>query len=83
MFYIDQSVMVCKNNFTQMEAGMRKVEREYISLCRAEGADLVWLERRGNHIALHFERGFVIAASTPSDRRNRANVRAQIRRFNA
>ena len=77
------SVIVFQNTFTQREAMMRKVEREYISLCRTEGAELVWLERRGNHIALHFKHGFVIAASTPSDRRNSANVSAQIRRFHA
>ena len=44
---------------------MRKVVREYQQLCRAEGVDLLAIEPRGRHYALHFERGFLIAASTP------------------
>ena len=60
---------------------MRKIEREYITLCRQEGVPLLGLETRGGHIALHFEAGMVIAASTPSNCRNRANVLAQVRRL--
>lgn len=60
---------------------MRKIIREYHQMCRAEGVELLGIEHRGRHFALHFERGFLIAASTPSDRRARHNLRAAIRRM--
>lgn len=50
-------------------------------MCRAEGVELLGIEHRGRHFALHFERGLLIAASTPSDRRARHNLRAAIRRM--
>lgn len=62
---------------------IRKVVREYQQLCRVEGVDLLGIEPRGRHYALHFERGFLIAASTPSDHRVRHNLRAVIRRLHA
>ena len=60
---------------------MRKIEREYAALCHAGGFALERIERRGVHLALHFPAGFVIAAGSPSDRRNGLNVRAAIRRL--
>lgn len=60
---------------------MRKVIREYHQLCRAEGVDLLAINPRGSHFALQFERGFIIAASTPSDHRAGHNLRAAIRRL--
>lgn len=62
---------------------MRKVIREYQQLCRAEGVALLGIEQRSRHVALHFERGFLIAASSPSDHRARHNLRAAIRRLHA
>ena len=62
---------------------MHKVIREYQQLCDTEGVDLLRIKPRGGHYALHFERGFLIAASTPSDRRARHNLRAMIRRLHA
>lgn len=62
---------------------MRKVVRDYQKLCLAEGVDLLGIEPRGSHYALHFEKGFLIAASTPSDHRARHNLRAMIRRLHA
>ena len=62
---------------------MRKVVREYQQLCRAEDVNLLAIEPRGGHYALQFERGFLIAASTPSDHRARHNLRALIRRLHA
>lgn len=52
-------------------------------MCRAEDVALLGIEARGRHYALHFERGFLIAASTPSDHRARLNLRAAIRRLHA
>ena len=60
---------------------MRKVVREYQQMCRAEDVALLGIEARGRHYALHFERGFLIAAATPSDYRARHNLRAAIRRL--
>lgn len=62
---------------------MRKVVREYQQLCHAEGVVLLGIEQRSRHVALQFERGFLIAASTPSDHRARHNLRAAIRRLHA
>lgn len=62
---------------------MRKIVREYQQMRHAEGAPLLGIEARGRHFALHFERGFIIAASTPSDHRARYNLRAAIRRLHA
>lgn len=62
---------------------MRKVVREYQQLCQAEGVFLLGIEPRGRHYALHFEMGFLIAASSPSDHRARHNLRAAIRRLHA
>ena len=62
---------------------MKKSHREYRQLCDSEGVNLLGIEPRGRHLALQFERGFVIAASTPSDHRARLNLRAQIRRLHA
>jgi len=62
---------------------MHKIVREYHKLCRVEGVSLLGIEARGRHYALHFERGFLIAASTPSDHRARHNLRAAIRRLHA
>jgi hypothetical protein len=62
---------------------MRKVVREYQQLCHAEGVSLLSIESRSRHYALHFEKGFLIAASTPSDHRARHNLRAAIRRLHA
>jgi len=62
---------------------MKKSLREYRQICSTEGVSLLGFEQRGRHVALHFERGFVIAASTPSDHRARLNLRAQIRRLHA
>lgn len=62
---------------------MRKIVREYQQLCRAEGVALLGIKQRSRHVALQFERGFLIAASTPSDHRARHNLRAAIRRLHA
>lgn len=62
---------------------MRKVVREFQQLCQTECAPLLRIEARGRHYALHFERGFLIAASTPSDHRAHHNLRAAIRRLHA
>ncbi|CUX81410.1 MAG: hypothetical protein HLUCCA05_12765 [Roseibaca calidilacus] len=62
---------------------MRKVEREYVKLCQAEGFDLIGIERSHRHLKLRFEVGTVLCAGTPSDCRNRLNVRAQIRRLHS
>ena len=62
---------------------MRKVVREYQQFCRTEGVSLLGIEPRGHHYALHFEREFLIAASTPSNHRARHNLRAAIRRLHA
>ena len=58
-----------------------KVQREYRRLCAVEGYDLQSIEKRGRHLALHFKIGMVIAPCTPSDHRNRMNLRATIRRL--
>lgn len=60
---------------------MRKIEREYIKLSQQCGLDLIRIEHRSGHIALHFGCGVVFAAGTPSDCRNRANVLGQMRRL--
>lgn len=60
---------------------MHKILRDYRRLCRAEGAELRSIERRGRHYALHFDGGFVIAPGTPSDHRSHRNLRATIRRL--
>lgn len=62
---------------------MRKIVREYRQLCEAEGVDLLRIEMRSRHYALHFERGYLIAPSTPSDQRGRYKLRAAIRRLHA
>ncbi|WP_139257491.1 hypothetical protein [Natronohydrobacter thiooxidans] len=62
---------------------MRKIIKEYRQICSAEGVALLDIKPRGHHYALHFERGFLIAASTPSDDRARHNLRAAIRRLHA
>lgn len=62
---------------------MRKVVRDYQQICRAEGVTLLRIEVRSRHYALHFERGFLIAPSTPSDHRAHHNLRALIRRMHA
>lgn len=62
---------------------MRKIVREYQKLCQTEGAVLLGIEKRNRHVALQFERGLLIAASTPSDHRARHNLRAAIRRLHA
>ena len=62
---------------------MRKIIREYCQICNAEGVALLDIKSRGHHYDLHFERGFLIAASTPSDQRARHNLRAAIRRLHA
>jgi hypothetical protein len=61
---------------------VRKIERDYRQLCHAEGVALLAVEHRGRHYSLQFERGFIVAASTPSDHRARLNLRAAIRRLN-
>lgn len=60
---------------------MNRQEREYRAACAAAGFDLLAIEQRGKHLALHFDAGVVFAAKTPSDRRNRANVVSQVRRL--
>jgi len=62
---------------------MRKIVREYQQLCHSEGVSLLDIKQRGHHYALHFERGFLVAASTPSDHRARHNLRAAIRRLHS
>jgi hypothetical protein len=62
---------------------MSKVTREYQKMCHTEGVHLLRIEARGGHYALHFERGFIIAASTPSDYRAYHNLLAEIRRLHA
>jgi len=62
---------------------MCKVVREYQQLCRSEGVDLLGIKNRRRHYALHFEKGVLIAGSTPSDNRAMHNLRASIRRLHA
>ncbi len=50
-------------------------------MCAAEGFDLLIIEKRGRHVALRFSAGMDIAPCTPSDHRNRLNLRATIRRM--
>jgi hypothetical protein len=60
---------------------MRKIQREYMQLCVVCGAALRDIQMRNGHYALYFDEGVVFAPGTPSDRRNRKNVAAQIRRL--
>ncbi len=60
---------------------MNKRRRDYIALCLREGVKLLRIEDHKRHCRLVFEAGFVVAASTPSDRRNLLNVRSQVRRL--
>lgn len=60
-----------------------KIVREYQDLCRAEGVELLGIERRRRHYMLHFEKGVLTAAVTPSDHRAHLNLRAAIRRLHA
>lgn len=60
---------------------MKRIERDYRDMCRAEGLELLRLEHRGRHYAMHFATGVVFAASTPSDWRHSMKVRAQLRRL--
>lgn len=60
---------------------MRKIEREYARAADQCGVKLRRMEARNGHIALYFDAGTIFAAGTPSDRRNRANLIAQIRRL--
>ncbi|MDG1116795.1 MAG: hypothetical protein P8N72_06680 [Flavimaricola sp.] len=62
---------------------MRKIVREYQQLCHSEGVPLLDIKQRGHHYTLHFEKGFLVAASTPSDHRAHHNLRAAIRRMHA
>ncbi|WP_417524086.1 hypothetical protein [Marinovum sp.] len=60
---------------------MKKIFRNYEALCRAEGFPLRTIEVSRRHCRLWFDAGFVIAAATPSDRRNIQNVKSAIRRL--
>ncbi|MEY8838575.1 hypothetical protein AB9K41_06055 [Cribrihabitans sp. XS_ASV171] len=60
---------------------MPKTYRIYEKMCRREGFDLLGIETGGRHCRLIFEAGFVVAAISPSDRRNILNVRSAIRRL--
>lgn len=58
---------------------MKKLVRDYQKLCESEGVSLLGVFRRSRHYALHFERGYVIAPCTPSNRRSLLEVRSYIR----
>lgn len=60
---------------------MRRIERDYAKMCEDEGFQLLEIRSRRGHYQLRFEQGVVYCAGTPSDQRNRMNVRAQIRRL--
>lgn len=60
---------------------MRKIEREYAELCAHSGVELHYIEARKGHLALHTAIGTIFVGGTPSDRRNRANVLAMLRRL--
>lgn len=62
---------------------MRKIERDYIQMAKQCGLDPLEIKHKNGHYALRFESGVVHAAGTPSDRRNRANVLAQLRRLSS
>ena len=55
--------------------------RDYKRMCQQEGFVLLGIDKDGKHCRLVFETGFVIAAKTPSDRRNLLNVRGAVRRL--
>ncbi len=60
---------------------MKKLERERRAFITGLGLDLLRVEYRGKHEAYVFEEGVVFCASTPSDGRERANFRSQVRRL--
>lgn len=60
---------------------MTRLERDYRRLCETEKAILTNVSIHKGHFHLHFEKGFVVAGGSPSDRRNLLHVRAQIRRL--
>lgn len=59
---------------------MTKIEREYRTMCRKEGFDLLGVVRGARHFKLIFECGFVTVSGTPSNRRNLLDARAAVRR---
>lgn len=60
---------------------MTKHRRECVRICEDEGLDVVGIENRSRHLALHTSKGVLFCPNTPSDRRWRMNMRAHVRRL--
>lgn len=60
---------------------MSKYKRECLRLCEQVGLDVMCIEHRSRHLAMHTTKGLLIFPSTPSDYRSRMNMRALARRL--
>lgn len=61
---------------------MRKIEREYVQMSEQCGLDLLAIKvTKNGHYCLRFVSGTIHAAGSPSDRRNRANILARMRKI--
>jgi hypothetical protein len=60
---------------------MNKHYRDCVGICKDAGLTVLGIERRGHHLSVKCEEGFIICPGTPSDHRWRLNLRATARRF--
>lgn len=60
---------------------MDKLNRERRAYINSQGLDLRRVEYRGKHIAFVCAEGVIFCGCTPSDRRERSEFRAQVRRL--
>lgn len=61
---------------------MTKHKRDCRRLCEHAGLSVTGIEHRGSgHLAINTDRGMLIFPSTPSSRRWRVNMEAQVRRI--
>lgn len=60
---------------------MNRHRRDCIGLCDEAGLEVLRVEHRGRHMAIHTPKGMLTFACTPSDRRWRLNMRSCVRRL--
>jgi hypothetical protein len=60
---------------------MTKHIRDCINICDCVGLDVKDVRHLGRHVGLMTDLGMLVVPCTPSDRRWRANMRAQARRM--